>query len=171
VSAPLRSEAPAVRLAALPEYEPPAWPVPPDPNDPPEWTGPVPVPLALVWPAPDGPVWNEPGQVRDLLWRLVTLVLEALDGRRPLGHLNGLVEGRLYQSLRTRTRQRDPAGRTHRLRTLHTCRPADGIIEVCGIVTVSAARSRQPAVIAVAGRVERRGDRWRCTALRPIYPR
>jgi Family of unknown function (DUF6459) len=158
-----------VRLCALPEYEPPARPAPPDPHDLPDppqrWA-----PITLVRPPPgDCPVWNEPGQVRDLLWRLVSLVLEALDGRRPVDHLHGLVSERLYHSVRTRSRACLTAGRAHRLRTLHTCRPADGVIEVCGVVAVTSARARRPAMIAVAGRVERRGDRWRCTALRPLY--
>lgn len=160
-----------MRLRALPEYEPPARPAPPDPHDLTDaGGGPPPAPITLVRTPGDGPVWNEPGQVRDLLWRLVSLVLEALDGRRPADHLRGLVSERLYQSMRTRSRACLTAGLAHRLRTLHTCRPADGIIEVCGVVAVSSARARCPAMIAVAGRVERRGDRWRCTALRPLYP-
>jgi uncharacterized protein DUF6459 len=169
MSAPAQSEATRVRLHALPEYEPPLRLVPPDPDEPDE-----PVDLArLPEPAPvvvvGGPVWDEPGQVRDRIWRLVCMVLEVLDGRRPIAHLHGLVEPTVRASLLTRTRQSGTAGRQHRLRTLHTCRPADGVVELCGTVIVSKPKGRRSPAIALAARLELREDRWLCTTFSPLY--
>ncbi|HEV2779143.1 MAG TPA: Rv3235 family protein [Actinophytocola sp.] len=155
-----------MRLHALPEYEPPLRLVPPDPEEPDEPAEPAPPPRPA--PVVDGPVWDEPGPVRDLIWRLACMVLEVLDGRRPIAHVHGLVAPTVHAALLTRTRQAGTAGRQHRLRTLHTCRPADGIVELCGTVTVSAP-GRRPRIIALAARVESRRNRWVCTALRPVY--
>lgn len=166
--------APALHWSTLPEYQPPLRLVPPDPDefdfdDPTvRWATPPQIPLRqLPDPPPpeDCPVWDEPGEVRDLQWRLLCLILEVLDGRRPPGQLRGFVTPSVYESLVTR-RSRSVPGRQHRLRTLHTCRPARGVLEVCGTITVTTGRHIR--ALAVAARVEQRRSRWLCTVLRPL---
>lgn len=167
--------APALRWSTLPEYQPPLRIVPPDPDefdfdDPTvRWATPPPVPIrALPDPPPpeDCPVWDEPGPVRDTQWRLLCLILEVLDGRRATGHLRGFVTPSVYESLITR-RSRHIPGRQHRLRTLHTCRPARGVLELCGTVAVTTGKHTR--ALAITARVEEHNGRWLCTVLRPLH--
>jgi Family of unknown function (DUF6459) len=169
MSAP--AEVVRVRLSGLPEYEPPLRSVPPDPAEPEEPADlfRLLAPPVAVAPPVDVPVWDEAGRVRDQLRQLVCLILEVLDGRRKVEQLRGVLDPQVHAALQTRLRGGGAAGRQHRLRTLHTCRPAEGIIELCGTVAVSTPTGR-PSAIALAARVERRGRGWRCTALRPMYP-
>lgn len=158
----------------LPEYEPPRLPYPPDPDDLDELPFPFPPPGAtrpapVTWLLGDGPVWEEPGPTRERLCRLLGLILEVLDGRRSPGQLGGMVGPHLYASLLTRTRH--ATGRQHRLRSLHTCRPVTGVIELCATVTVSTPQTRRATVVAVAARVIRHRGSWQCTVFRPLYPR
>jgi hypothetical protein len=157
-------------MSRLPEYEPPRLPSPPDPDDLDEFPFefPPPPPAPITWLVGDGPVWEEPGPARERLQRLVALILEVLDGRRSPHQLGGMIAPRLQASLLTRTRH--TTGRQHRLRTLHTCRPVPGVIELCATVMVSAPYARRPLPIAVAGRVVRRAGSWQCTVFRPMYP-
>src|SRR5437660_1448506 len=152
----------ALTWSTLSEYQPPLRVVPPDPDefdfdDPTvRWhTPPAAIGPAYPLPPPDCPVWDEPGQVRDLIWRLLCVVLEVLDGRRPIDHLRGTLTPAVFESLRTRCHR--TAGRQHRLRTLHTCRPAQGALEICGTVAVSFAKHTK--AIAIAARVEQRAGR------------
>ena len=168
--------APALIWSPLPEYQPPLRAVQPDPDEfdfddptvrwhtPPAAPGPA---YRLPDPPPpkDCPVWDEPGEVRDQMWRLLSLILEVLDGRRPIAHLRGTVTPSIFESLHTRSRF--TAGHQHRLRTLHTCRPARGVLEICGTVAITSAKHTR--AMAVAARVEQRRGRWMCTALRPLY--
>jgi hypothetical protein len=157
----------SVRLYALPEYEPPRRSVPPGPDelddllDLPPYTPPAPVP-----PPANGPVWDEPGHVRDQLCNLIRLVLEVLDGLRPITQLQGLVDAHTYASLLTRSRSTAGAHR-HHLRTLHTCRPTPTVIELCATIAVAA---RHPRVIALTARLTSFRGHWLCTFLRPLYP-
>jgi hypothetical protein len=165
----------ALTWSTPPEYLPPLRLVPPDPDefdfdDPTvRWQTP-PSAIAPAFPPPDPPppedcpVWDEPGEVRGQMWRLVCVVLEVLDGRRPIDHLRGTLMPPVFESLRTRTPQ--SAGHQHRLRTLHTCRPARDVLEVCGIVAVT--MPKHTKAIAIAARVEKRRGRWMCTVLRPV---
>jgi hypothetical protein len=168
MTAAAQTDPASVALHALPEYEPPLRAMPPDPHEP---DGRLERPRPPARPVAVGgqPVWDEPGPVRERTLRVISLVLEVLDGRRPAGHLGELVGPRLLASLETRSRRTGSAGLQHRLRTLHTCRPVDGVVEVCGTVTVSTPAG-WARVIALAARVERWGDRWLCTTLRPLYP-
>ena len=155
-------------MYALPEYEPPRLPYPPDPNqpdDPEPW---LPAPIAVSWSPPDPPVWDEPGPLRDRLCRLVAQVLEVLDNRRPTAQLRAVLDAPVYHSLCTRIRQSGQTIRLHRLRTLHTCQPVPGIIELCATVLVSAPNTRRDKVIALAARLEQHGNSWRCTVLQPL---
>src|SRR5262245_54515981 len=126
-------------MYALPEYEPPRLPYPHDPEeDDPFWApDPIPEPCSLV----DPPVWDEPGPLRERLFRLICQVLEVLDGRRPIGQLRNVVDPAVYHSMWTRLRQSSPLGRQHRLRGLHTCRPSLDVIELCATVIVSSPNS------------------------------
>jgi hypothetical protein len=156
--------APHLQLYALPEYEPPLCLVPPDPDQPPPgWTPPSPVVLP---PIPDRPVWDEPGPLRDQFHQLIRLVLEVLDGRRPLTQLRGTITGPVYTALFTRCRH---STGHHRLHTLRTCRPSPTAVELCATVRVLTPPKR-PTVIALAARLELRHNRWICTLLRPLYP-
>lgn len=164
--------APALHWSELGEYEPvphvapaPAGD-PPDPDDPPHRHG-APAGTRLAPPPEGTPVWDEPAATRAQLWRLLRLVLEVLDGRRPPGQLRDSLSGPVFESLLTRSQH--TAGRRHRLCSLHTCRPAPGVIELCGTVLVSSPRGGQRAV-ALAARMEHTGSRWRCTVLRPLLP-
>lgn len=166
----------ALAWSTPPEYQPPLRPVPPDPDefdfdDPTvRWHTPPAAPshrLPDPPPPADCPVWDEPGEVRAQLWRLICLILEVLDGRRKVEHLRGLVAPAVFEALATRTQH--TVGRQHRLRTLHTCRPARGILELCGTIAVTTP-SQRPHAITVAARLEQRPTHWLCTALRPLYP-
>jgi hypothetical protein len=182
VSVPaISSEVESVRLYALPEYEPPLLSSPPDPDGDPtaRWSSLDPVPLQRVRVCPpvfsppeDAPVWDETGPLRDTLWRMLCLILEVMDGRRPIGQLRPAVDARLYEALLTRSRQFGAAGTVHRPRSLHTCRPVANTVELCATVHVSAPSTnlrRRPDVITVAGRVEHHRGRWLCTVLRPLH--
>ncbi len=157
--------APYPRLYTLPEYEPPLCLVPPDPDEPVlSWSPPP--PAMTLPPIPGCPVWDEPGPAREQVRRLLRLVLEILDGRRPLTQLRGAITGPVYDALFTRCRH---ATGHHRLHTLRTCRPGADSVELCATVQVLAP-PRRPVVIALAARIERRHERWICTFLRPLYP-
>jgi uncharacterized protein DUF6459 len=173
--------APALSWSPLPEYQPPLRAVPPEPDefdfeDPTvRWHTPQPVDgPAFRLPAPDPPrhvpVWDEPGRTREVAKRMLALVLEVLDGRRPVTHLRAAVDKPVYESLLTRSRLSAAAGHQHRLRTLRTCRPAPGILELSAIVLITTQTSRHPTPVALAARLALHRDRWQCTALRPLYP-
>lgn len=162
-----------VSLRALPEYEPARLPVPPAPDreEPPagRWRSAGRRPCRRPSGSPawrDYPVWEEPEEVTDRLRALLRVVLEVLDGRRPPSQLRNVLDEASYATLLSRSRQAARAGRQHRLRTLHTCRPAAGVIEMCATIETSSAIARKPGALSVAGRVERtRTGAWRCRAL------
>lgn len=170
----------AVQLRTLPEYEPETRTGPADPADalPERWHTPAPRtaeeldPSTLAaWTPAGAPVWDEPGRPRELLWRLLSILLEALDGKRQIGQLRGAMDDQVYEAMLTRTRRPRPPGHQHRLLSLHTCRPAEDVIELCATVRV-AGDARAPRgnwrAMTLAGRVVLRDGAWRCTALRPL---
>ena len=89
--------------------------------------------------------------------RLITTVLEALDGHRPLRQLlhTKLTEA-VHRRLAAQLRRARP-GHTHRLRTIHVCEPAVGVIEASGTITLG------PRVRAVTARIEATRRGWLCT--------
>jgi len=132
MSAPAVSQAPRVLLRALPEYEPSRRTGPPGPA---AAAAPLPPIAAPAPPRPPGmPTWAESGRTRARLALLVGLILEAVDGRRPLDQVRDLVVPAVYASLCTRRRQ--VLGRRHRLRSLHTCRPRPDTVELCATVAI-----------------------------------
>jgi uncharacterized protein DUF6459 len=174
--------APALTWSSPPEYQPPLRAVPPEPDefdveDPTvRWHTPPAVPgpgYRLPTPPPprDIPVWNEPGPTREVAIRVLTLVLEVLDGRRPITHLRTALTAPVYESLQTRARVSAASGHQHRLRTVRTCRPTPGILELAATVLITTSTTRRnPTPIALAARLSRHDGTWHCTALRPLYP-
>jgi hypothetical protein len=93
--------------------------------------------------------------------RLVAMLIEVLDGRRPASQLRDMLSEQVYAALQTRVRTTRP-GRARRLRSIHPCRPAPGVLELC------ATFGTPHRTFAAALRLEYRAGRWRCTALRVL---
>jgi Family of unknown function (DUF6459) len=92
---------------------------------------------------------------------VLQLVLEALDGRRPLGHLAPHFAPSALRYLRAARRPR--CGEPARLTSVHVCRPGSDAAEIAAVYRL-AGRAR-----AVAARFERPPDRplaWQCVAIR-----
>ncbi|WP_370944433.1 Rv3235 family protein [Amycolatopsis sp. cg5] len=87
------------------------------------------------------------------LGRMIRMILETCDGRRPPGQVRPLVSLALYERLVDRRRA---LGVSYTMRTIHTCYPADGAIEACATVEAG------PRVFAAAARFERNAAGWRC---------
>lgn len=93
--------------------------------------------------------------------QLLTVALEALSGRRPLGQLQRLTTPAVFTALATGRRPRWCERSTSPLVVgpVHVCEPVDGVAEV------SAVARRDGRAHAVAARLEGLDGRWRCTAL------
>jgi Family of unknown function (DUF6459) len=106
------------------------------------------------------------GAVQELpsarLWldRLLVVVLECLEGWRPLVQLRGYASPLVLGALAARrsVTSRRP-GVVPRVRSIHVTEPTPGIIEACAVV------QRGVRVQAMAIRIEVLSNRWRCTAL------
>lgn len=118
------------------------------------------VPLAPVAPVAPAPVRAAAGPTRAELYRLLHMVLEVLDGRRPAAHIERYVAHTCLQGLRTRVTSAAGVRQTHRLRNLHLRRPAARSVELCATV------QRGDRLVAAAGHVEIGRHGWRCTTLR-----
>jgi hypothetical protein len=99
--------------------------------------------------------------------QFVQAAIEVGAGRRPPSQLirwaseevlNSLAR-RAALSARAERTAAGPTGRGCAVRSVHLCRPCDGVVEACAVVTD---RGR---VRALALRIEQTGDRWRVTAL------
>ncbi len=108
--------------------------------------------------------WPTPRQLEaSEVGRLLAMLLEAYDGRRPVPQIRGLVAPEVYAGLSgpRGTRPR------HRLCRVHTCTPAPGVIEACTRVE-AAGRS-----FALAARFTRTPAGWQCVRfalLKPSHP-
>lgn len=93
--------------------------------------------------------------------RVLTLALEALSGRRPVGQLQSVTSPGVFAALSGRRRPRWCAEGTAPLLLgpVHVCEPVDGVAEI------SAVARRGGRAHAVAARLEGVDGRWRCTAL------
>ena len=93
--------------------------------------------------------------------RVVTLVLEAFAGRRPLAQLQPVVTPALFAALGAGRRPRWCTEGTAALlvTSVRVGEPVDGVAEV------SAVARRSGRAHAVAARLEGLDGRWRCTAL------
>lgn len=94
--------------------------------------------------------------------RLILATLEALAGRRPVQQLMPWTDDVVYAQVSRAVRHRTASTTPGVLRSMRLSEPADGVAEVCAVVSGSD-RSR-----AVAARLEGSDGRWRCTALRLI---
>jgi len=116
-------------LRALPDYEPKPGPLP-RPNHISRRR------LRVVEDQPPPqPVGEVPSAVASRIRNLINQVLEAIDGRRPVGQLRQQFTPTAYNSIETRARGRTTTHRS-RLRTLHTQQPTDGIVEACGVAEI-----------------------------------
>ncbi|HEX4224217.1 MAG TPA: Rv3235 family protein [Pseudonocardiaceae bacterium] len=113
-----------------------------------------------VVPAPDDdglprPLPGAPSQAE--VTRLMRLVLEVLDRRRPQAHLESWVPIGDFRAL---IREEHPGPR--RLRSVRPSTPLPGVLEVCATFDVDE-RAR-----AMVGRFEFGQQEWRCTLLRML---
>jgi hypothetical protein len=99
---------------------------------------------------------------RKLIGRMITTILEACQGHRPIGQVRPLLETGLYHRLLTGEPLR---GQPYIVRSVHTCRPADGAVETCATVH-SGSRA-----FAIAARFETTPSGWRCTRFELLNPR
>jgi hypothetical protein len=111
-----------------------------------------------------GPTWSPRADLPDAGHAgrsLITCVLEALAGRRPLAQLQPMTSVGVFAALAGGRRPGWCAGGTAPLLVgrVHVCEPVDGVAEV------SAVARRGGRAHAVAARLEGIDGRWRCTAL------
>lgn len=104
-------------------------------------------------------------EVRTWAARFAQAVVESVAGHRPVAQLVRWTSASVYRDVERRVRltaqaapQRSRAVHPQ-VRTVHLCRPDDGIVEASVIVR-HGARTR-----ALALRLERRRQRWVCTVL------
>ncbi|NBH12530.1 Rv3235 family protein [Amycolatopsis sp. SID8362] len=92
--------------------------------------------------------------------RVLNMLLEAYDGRRPAAQVRALVAPEVYAGFSgpSRTRPR------HRTQTIHTCTPAPDVIEACARVEADG-RS-----FALAARFTRTPTGWRCVRFALLKP-
>ena len=111
-----------------------------------------------------GPAWTLRADLPDAGVagrRVVTLALEVLAGRRPVGQLQALASPGVFAAVAGGRRPRWCVEGTAPLLVgpMHVCEPVDGVAEV------SAVARRGGRAHAVAARLEGIDGRWRCTAL------
>jgi uncharacterized protein DUF6459 len=98
------------------------------------------------------------------LARLVAMLLEVLDGSRPVAQLRMLITDDVRAFATARAQEATSAGVRYRLRKLHSCRPTERAIEMTAIAATGVADRD----LAVAVRLDRRTDGWVCTALEVV---
>lgn len=97
---------------------------------------------------PDGTA-PQPFRVRALL----AAILEAWDGRRKPAQLEPLLRKDVYRSVVLNARL---GGAPLRLRTVHCCQPADGVLEACATVHGG------DRTLALTARLECTASGWQC---------
>lgn len=108
-----------------------------------------------------GTRWPVPRQLEaGEVGRLLNMLLEAYDGRRPAAQVRALVAPEVYAGFigPRRTRPR------HRTQTIHTCTPAPEVVEACARVEADG-RS-----FALAARFTRTPTGWRCVRFALLKP-
>jgi hypothetical protein len=96
---------------------------------------------------------------RQWLDHLLPVVLECLEGWRPLAQLRQHASPLVVGGLAARRRPSSHLHSAPRVRSLRITEPAPGVVEACAVV------HRVGRVQAMAIRMEVAADRWRCTAL------
>ncbi|MBC6448375.1 Rv3235 family protein [Actinokineospora xionganensis] len=147
-----------MRISALAEYEPPLC----GEAEENRWITPAPRLVSVG--AVRAPA---PGLGQESLSRMFGLVLEALDGRRPVAQLRGAMSAGVYEAMVTRVRS--ASGWTHRLASLRSCAVSGAVVEASATVRVWRRGSPWRAV-AVVARVELSAHGWVFTYLRVITP-
>jgi uncharacterized protein DUF6459 len=153
-------EDPRIPVRLLQPGPAPRRPLPP-PGPRPRMDAPVPLPGA----EPDfGPAFSRRADLAPpgpMAQRLVTVVLEAFTGRRPVAQLRPLVTPGLFTVLNAGRRPRWCAegASTVRITSVRVSEPVDGVAEVAAVAR------RDGRAHAVAARMEGIDGRWRCTAL------
>ncbi|USQ78712.1 Rv3235 family protein [Ornithinimicrobium faecis] len=167
--APSRARGGHLRVLPIPDNEPPPLPrgMHPDAPDPRFVQGCLAVDFQLEGhdelfgpqstgraDLPDPEAWAQ---------RLITAILEAMDGVRPAGQLSRWISPDIRdritrRGILARQRHQRPGG-AHRVRALRVCEPADGIAEVAAVI------SHQTRVRALALRMTGVDGRWLITAL------
>ncbi|WP_026424489.1 Rv3235 family protein [Actinokineospora inagensis] len=104
------------------------------------------------------------GVPREFLWRVLMLLLEALEGKRALAQLHGILPAETYEAMLTR--RRGPRAR-YRLMRVHTCEVSAGVVEVAAVVRIMPEVGKW-WVRVMAGRVERESGEWRWRVLRLV---
>jgi hypothetical protein len=117
-------------LRALPDYEP-------KPGPPAQRVARRRLRAVADPPPASPPVGEVPPAVASRIRNLINQVLEAIDGRRPMGQLRQQFTPTAYGSIETRARGRTTAHRS-RLRSLRAQQPTDGIVEACGVAEIDA---------------------------------
>ena len=112
-------------------------------------------------PPPADPPRNAP-QDRQFAGRMMTKILEACQGRRPLAQIRQLLEPELYERLLA---AEPPGKQPCVMRSVHTCRPADNTVESCATVHSG------PRAFAIAARFEISPTGWLCTRFELLRPR
>lgn len=117
----------------------------------------------------EGPDEEDPGteELRSWAARFAQAVVEVTGGDRPLQQLLRWTTARVYQDLNRRVQIMGQTRSAHQrrstirpqVRTVHVCRPCEGVAEVSVHIRYGQ-RSR-----ALAARLERRASHWTCTAL------
>ncbi|HEX4724447.1 MAG TPA: Rv3235 family protein [Pseudonocardiaceae bacterium] len=92
--------------------------------------------------------------------RLLTAMLEVLDGRRPVSQLAEIVPRRCQPMLLNAARATSPGTRT--LRSVHLSRTTADVVDLCARID-HGRRSR-----ALTGRLEQQNGRWQFTMLTMI---
>jgi hypothetical protein len=105
--------------------------------------------------------WRAPQDLdRGEVGRLLGMLLEAYDGRRPVPQIRGLVAPEVYAALSGPHLARP----RHRMCKVHTCTPAPGVIEACARVETDG-RS-----FALAARFTRTPSGWQCARFALLKP-
>jgi hypothetical protein len=97
---------------------------------------------------------RQAGQEIRLVHGTLTAIMEAFSGTRPVTQVGRLLSPPLHRRFSAR---RIRPGRYGRFRPVRIHRPAPGIVEATGLVDAGA------RVVAVAARLERGEQDWRCT--------
>lgn len=101
---------------------------------------------------------HQPRLAEPQVQALLTTILEAYAGHRPLLQVSALVTPQLLPHLQ------GPSRTAHRAGPVHLCEPADGVLEACARVEAG------QRVFALAARFQRTRAGWRCTRFHVLAP-
>lgn len=121
--------------------------------------------LPLEWSAGDPePLATFNKDLRYLTGRLLTDIIEVMDGRRPLRLIEKRLSNNTQAFIGAGLRHRVWYGRGLQLQSLHISHPSPAAIEACGTVILRTSRQCK----ALAARLDHQQSLWQCTVLRLI---